>query len=355
MKKIIDKIRYLINSKNYPHITYDAYTEKRLSESCVGDKTANEYLGLILSKLGLKSEDQIWICNFETVNSRIGYCYSVNCYQNNKYLFSLGYDYEELFDRNPKLIIANIDKKTKYKYEMSYSIRDGKENISLTPVSYQKEFQDGTKCCITYYSDAAQYKITNGTNEFVLKITKKINICSIDKDEYGIDKKYELNNEDKLINYLVSLKFPILIDEVYKKICEISLGNDVSEYDFIHIYALKEGKQTDFIEISRGEWQRFGRTQNGKTIVIHQNGYWSYKLSDTSSIDVKDEQEIDSTAKFSMSFGATGFDYKVSAKSEGEIDGYTQTLAMYDISTARSEVEETKKLVRELVKNKQVQ
>ena len=136
---------------------------------------------------------------------------------------------------------------------------------------------------------------------------------SIDKDEYSIhisasnvanipvdDSSYELDNENLLMNYLSSLNFPVNIIEVYKKICEISLGN-IDEYRNFSLTITKiinstgEEKVTDTINLTNGKLEQFKITREGKSISIDKFGVWNYEtvidhnLVSVSYIDDYDE------------------------------------------------------------------
>ena len=102
---------------------------------------------------------------------------------------------------------------------------------------------------------------------------------------------------------------------------------------------------TDSIEIVYGECIKFRKTKNDKTIAINKNGYWEYKLNNK---NISEDLE-NSTVKFAINGGPTGFSYNVSAKIADELDDYTKTLVMYDISTARKEIENVKKLVKQMI------
>lgn len=351
MNDIKRMIKSLICRKNIGglNISYCKNAKIRLNERHIYNKTAKRIVETILLELEIKNNINISIRDYKTFD--YGKNFSVNIYnndENDKYMFTLGFYYEDYFCQIPSIRVINETQKTTNEYEMSRN--KAKEGITLSQISYEKIFPDGTECYIYYETDIASIIITKGTNKFKLHMAK-INPPMAVKDEYGITKKYTINNEEKLIEYLSNLEFPISIDEVYKEICKISLGY-IKEYEHITIEASLENKITDLIHILSGEWEKFTRTKNGKTVTIERNGCWSYELDNIpKEINLSDEQSKEIPVKFSMNYDiSTGVSYKVNTKTEDQITEYVNLIATSDISLAESEIEETKKFVRELIK-----
>jgi len=114
-----------------------------------------------------------------------------------------------------------------------------------------------------------------------IKLFNKDYTLSIDVDEPHIQEEdelkktgdigdYILKNEKELEQYLSKLTFPVAIDEVYKKVCELSLG-PVSQYPKLTLKVTK-GKDrwssvtTDLIAMDNGQLTDFVITKNEKTI-----------------------------------------------------------------------------------------
>ena len=149
-----------------------------------------------------------------------------------------------------------------------------------------------------------------------------------------IKMNFYLENEDELIQYLSSLSLPIDIVEVFKKVRELSLGNDLSKYPNILIRMFKsvENKEveTDVIEICNGKVKQIKKTQDNKTISFDENGNWTF---DDASISVmKDKEKIKFSITTSFSDGLLNI---------SPIDTYTN---------AGEEVEKVAQLVRNLFK-----
>lgn len=354
---IKNKIKELmkIKNKDLPQVILanDDKLKQRLTNSYISVNTISECLNLILSELGIKPEEQVIIKNLQEFSKEEKghgyYGYYIECYKNTKFLFKLGFDFEPFFNDTPKLIVVYPYTDIKEEYEMYHDFDLKKPKISIEQISYEQKYQDGTKYHREYSPKRVKYLISKGENELVLTIEKPYNQETPEKDKKDNFVKYKLNNETELVNYLVELNFPITIEDVYKKICEISLGENVSDYPYIYLYATNKKNATDSIEIVDGNWIKFRKTKNDKTIVINQNGTWEYELNDN---NLSEDPENNSQVKFLMKSGQKEISYKVIVKTDSELDDYTETLAMYDISTARKEVENTKKLVKQLIPEK---
>lgn len=109
---------------------------------------------------------------------------------------------------------------------------------------------------------------------------------------------FKLNNEEKIKEYLLGLKFPAKIDEVYKTIYDISL-NSIKKYPKFSIKVTKKidennSKITDEIVLNHGKLENFIITRNGKTISIDKNNCWQYE---------SDKMYANENEKGNMNFG----------------------------------------------------
>ena len=89
-----------------------------------------------------------------------------------------------------------------------------------------------------------------------------------------------MENEEQLQQYLLGLTFPLEINEVYKKISEISTSS-VNEYPSFKIEVKREknNKTTDAMSLNHGQLKKFIITKGGKTITIDSDGNWIYDSS----------------------------------------------------------------------------
>lgn len=100
------------------------------------------------------------------------------------------------------------------------------------------------------------------------------------------DNFFELENAEETKKYLLGLTFPISIEEVYKKLCEMSLSS-VSEFPNLFISeTLKAGnrepKTTNYIWMSDGRINEFVITKNDYTVSIDDTGKWTCESDNTS-------------------------------------------------------------------------
>ena len=337
MNKIINKIKNAFKKKKsklqLPNIVYsNEMTEERLLNYHIGDNTVAECLDLILYELGFISGEHIIIGNCSDFKWVRGYY--IECYQDEEYLFRLGFDYSRSFSRTPRLIVTYPNKNIEMTYEIDYELVKNKLQIALYLVSCKHQYSSGIQFLRNYNWEDAEYIISKGENQFVLKVDKPYDLENT--EEYY----YRLHNEGELANYLSHLEFPIEIGEVYKKICEISLGN-VSDYPFVSLCAISNGLETDTLDIEEGEWQIFKKTKGGKTVVICQNGTWAYKSRN-------DDASGNKATIFTINYEKNGIRCDIHAKTDSELDNYIDNLASNNVSTAREEVEDTKKLIKQI-------
>lgn len=156
----------------------------------------------------------------------------------------------------------------------------------------------------------------------------------IEDSGFDVNRIFYLGNEEALMQYLLSLSSPIDIVEVFKKVRELSLGDDLSKYSniLIKVFKSEENKEieTDVIEICYGKVRQIKKTQDNKTISFDENGNWTF---DDASISVmKDKEKIKFSITTSFSDGLLNI---------SPIDTYTN---------AGEEVEKVAQLVRNLFK-----
>lgn len=182
------------------------------------------------------------------------------------------------------------------------------------------------------YDSKVEIRVKNGDYKFYLEVDFN------EIDEFG----KKLDNEIELQKYLMNLEFPISIEEVYKKICEISLG-DVSKYSRIVLQCCdnsKNGMITDMIVLSDGNFEKFGMTKDGITVFIDKNDNFTYRTDDVGtgiSLNIMGDDKLKC---------------ELSADNDKYMKDYMESLFLYDIGDAKKEKENTKKLVRKIFYNK---
>lgn len=92
-----------------------------------------------------------------------------------------------------------------------------------------------------------------------------------------------LDNELELKEYLMKLSGKLKIEDIYKDICLISLG-DISQYNEINIKILdrlRAGIVLEEISLKDGKLELFQINRDGRVIKIDNNGNFSYQREDS--------------------------------------------------------------------------
>lgn len=156
----------------------------------------------------------------------------------------------------------------------------------------------------------------------------------IEDSGFDVNRIFYLGNEEALMQYLLSLSSPIDIVEVFQKVRELSLGDDLSKYSniLIKVFKSEENKEieTDVIEICYGKVRQIKKTQDNKTISFDENDNWTFE---NPSLSIK---KGDGKIKMSI---ASSSSYELLSISP--LESYNK---------AGEEVEEVQRLVRNLFK-----
>lgn len=282
----------------------------------------------LLLNVGFNVDDEIVLYKyFYMEDNYLSFSYIVNGknpYKKNVIMLEYGKE-----DSKPSIIVYTGSKNTRSKIE--YEVNREKEKYTVV----SKTFEDKRYGMLNriYYDDKAIFFVEKNDYELCLYISKSDEV----KNE---DWVYKLRNEKELVSYLNSLVFPVDIDLVYKKICEISLGDinmypefclKVTKYDTLE--NLEE--VTDIIELEDGNLISFGMSKDGKNVVLYGDGSWCYekKLSDMTAVV---QYEDDEYMYGSITDGGFGNEVKQINKKEIR-------------SVAIKDIEETKRLVRRLL------
>lgn len=138
--------------------------------------------------------------------------------------------------------------------------------------------------------DLESFTIENEQNNnlYTRTFSKKSIYINLENNSYSLiiviqtndsnNKISVLKNEEELEEYLLGLSFPVKIDELYKKINNISL-DDISKYPniLIRVENKEFDKVTDFINLENGLMDAFAMTRDGKTFSIDNKNNWSYE------------------------------------------------------------------------------
>ena len=324
------KLRDLFKRKgqNKTDETIDVYTEtafvdnetfeipKVIFEDLELQVTIGQWLGILSSRQGFGTEG----ITFYTHLSAEELMKKTNI--SAKDLDNISKKFGELFkmagvDNSETCVLSQYDKE-KFTFNCHFNNAGDSANISMRwgdPIENMPELKiDYHNNSKTYYFNESyenkpmklsleHYTLTNpeNGNEVYRYLSKYRSSITLRNEDYQLtienekpiniefdifndrDYVYKLRNEEELKQYLLGLSFPITIDEVYKKICELSLEN-VSEYPMLSIKVEKNinstSLTTDLIYMNNGQLTKFVITRNGRTISLDNKDNWSFKTSE---------------------------------------------------------------------------
>ena len=171
-------------------------------------------------------------------------------------------------------------------------------NYSLTSIlRYYREWDEKDKV-FSYETSPNKISIRMWNCFYVKRDLEDESYCltiEVEKPEDEEEKTiYELPNQEQLLTYLQNLDFPVNLDEIYKQICLISLGEDISKYPLISMNILTQkylpwvgyadGMFTDMISLTDGVLTTFGLTHrptnrkenNLTSVFLHDDNTISY-------------------------------------------------------------------------------
>ena len=343
-------IYVMLEEKKYPTVTFnidennEEYFLGKMKQIKFGnnhDCCLSDILEQLLLEIGLNIDDVVKINDINYVrNIDDQHDYIVNFSINDVNLYKFIFRYDDMWDTNPMFIFVKDNESFGYHMDIDVILkkvtwlRDSFYEIETDYGIYRRDYSYGM----------ANYMVRWGYYSLNLEVYEHKGYRYDIMNSY----KYMLDNEDKLRDYLMSLKFPIRIDEVYKKIQRDFLG-DISKYSTIKLECMIFDHcngidvVSDKILITDGEWKNFGMTRGNKTIMLEHTGEWSYKLLD-SNMDVK----------LSMKIEEDDVSYKIHGQSKEELDKYFNEYVKKDIEDANIEVDKTKKLVRSIFEREDI-
>jgi len=171
-------------------------------------------------------------------------------------------------------------------------------------------------------------EVNSGNYKFILDIRNNNN------------REIVLDNEIVLREYLGNLEFPIKIEEVYKKVCELSIL-DASKYNLVELKVSYKNIATDLLSLDKGKLNVFHYTRDGREVTIVRNGYFTYKRGDKSS---RVHIELDDNM-------VTKYEYLLEKPFAIDMDGIIPNPLQKEIMEAKNERVKTRKLVNDFIKN----
>lgn len=259
---------------------------------------------------------------------------TVYLYEHSRQLFEFHYSVnEDLLNINnsikvnindSQIVVSNNDIERCYNYSLNNKL------VSLD--YYNKKISDNVFCFRSFINDGLLFRINNG--------------------DYSIDLELFLNNSDNLDkgdmleNYLINLKFPIVIEELYKKICEI-LNVNSDDYNYFNLVVSKtknmdeEKDVVDLIKLYDGKLYEIVRTAHKRRISLDRDGNWSYDKVDNDSVLSVKYNECNNPK----------YRYSFKDRSENQ-EGYFSGRDFLELrNSAEYEVNDVKKLARIMISN----
>lgn len=224
--------------------------------------------GLLLKIAGIENTETCTLNQFDKDN------FSFNCHFNNSGNdANISLRWGDMIDFGPEFTINYQNESKTY----DYWAESEEKPTRLKLQHYTIKNPENENSCYRYLSPYTSYfTLTNGEYSFSIEIKRPESI----KVDVFSDYVFRLENEEQLQQYLLGLTFPLEINEVYKKICEISTSS-VNEYPSFKIEVKrkldeKNNKTTDMISLNHGQLKKFIITKGGRTITIDSDGNWSY-------------------------------------------------------------------------------
>ena len=221
--------------------------------------------GLLLKITGIENTETCTLNQFDKDN------FSFNCHFNNSGNdANISLRWGDMIDFGPEFTINYQNESKTY----DYWAESEEKPTRLKLQHYTIKNPENENSCYRYLSPyTAYFTLTNGEYSLSIEIKRPESI----KVDVFSNYVFRLEDEKQLQQYLLGLTFPLEINEVYKKICEISTSS-LNEYPSFKIEVKRKlnNKTTDMISLNHGQLQNFIITKGGRTITIDSYGNWSY-------------------------------------------------------------------------------
>ena len=258
-------------------------------------------------KLGFNINDVLYL--YENYGNLSEVIYSVNENKINN-LNTIGFDY-----KNKEITVSNT---CGYKI---YSVNYNDNGYKLDLCCRKRIVNESTTCFRTFKNNL--FVVDNGNYELIFEVYAD---SLITKDEF-----------DDLEEYLVSLEFPINIEDVYNKICDLlSLEQSLMKMFSLSVTKNVGKKKVDLvldnILIQNGNLTKFIKTSGDKRITVDMNGNYYYEnLNDNLVIAIKENN-----------------DYQFSFKNDDSGKYFTVDDFEHYANVATSDVNSVKKLTKNM-------
>lgn len=323
------------SSRSIPTVIFNNCNELELliRDWLGNDRIPNESMGLLMFKLGILNDEndvsELFSFNKEDC--------SFNCIINGCDVYNMKFKNLNVVGFNPEIefSIGNV----RYTY-LCIPI----ENIELGMRVIKKSYSvyENRVCYTRYMSlENALFTIDNGKYILEFGVSKPNEVGLSLFDGCGNYSKYELDNEDEVVKYLIGLKKQISLVDVYKDICRISLG-DICNYPRVLLKVSKRDmfgnrRITDLIHLENGRLERFGMTglDTDRMVLIDKDGNWFYEMN-----------RDDTFVKIS-SGGTDKINYNICVSNNDSLND-VKLLVESNIDNANEDVNSIKKMVKKI-------
>lgn len=302
-----------------------------MENSCNSQKRVSEYLGLVMLRFGFKSEDKIELRNFSNDRSK-----NIQCIVNDSDYYDIRFDNVGNKKEHTKISLINFNIETTYE---CFPLNLSELGVRIIPVKEVVMYADGVNYTREFSRDKAKFVVSYLDCSLELDVVKPKNLELPMYDADGSYSRYRLNNENMLVKYLSDF-FLVWCSKdilgVYRNICDISLGSDISDYQEIFLRCVCGDKVTDLIHLRNGELERFGITLSnlGRTLFLNKDGSYTYEIADREDL-----------FKFSMNVDGDDTSYNMFIKNGSDMIMINEIIQS-DINEVKNNIGNFKSLVR---------
>ena len=329
-------------SRLIPNVSFgskelELYMYNFMKENLESANGVNGYLGLVMIRLGFNVDDKILLTNFNNDDKEDYF----NCIVNNSKNYLI--KFENIGNRKKHNKITLIDYNKLITFEC-FPLALSELGVRIIPVLERIEYADSVIYTREYSRENAKYKVSYLNNSFELDVVRPKDVDLPMYDEFGRYSRYRVDNEDILVEYLneyFTLFSGMDIINIYKKICEVSLGNDLGKYGLVSFKFLDDDRITDLIQLKNGNLERFGITlpKMGRTLFINEDGSYSYGSINN-----------DDLFSYTMNVNNDKVIYNISMNNNVDTSLVNEIIKR-DSNEVREEIDNVKKLVRKIFNN----
>lgn len=313
----------------------ELYMYNFMKDNMINAKGVNGYLGLVMLRLGFRVEDKILLSNFSNDNKE-GF---FQCRVNDEMNYLIRFENVGNKKKHTKISLVYFNKLITYEcFPLDFS----ELGVRIIPVLESIKYADGIRYQREYSRENAKYIVECLDYRIELDVVKPKDMELPMYDKTGSYSRYRIDNEDKFLDYFsdfYNVWYEKNIVKVYKNICELSLGDDLSKYGMVSLKCFNNGKLTDLIELKNGELENFGVTlpKMGRTLFLNKDGRYSIICNNE-------------LFGYMMNFDGDRINYNISMNN-GVDDSLVSEMVKDDMIEVKSEIENVKKLVRKIFDN----